>query len=97
MPSETRATRLLADADITSQAGRRPNGRRIYDEAVREALIVAWKASDRICGKRLKAVLPRIVAAMERDGYRALDPFVGEHLLGISAATTDRLLKPIRQ
>ena len=58
------ATRLLADADIASQAGPRPNGRRIYDEAVREALIVAWEASDRICGKRLKAVLPRLVAAI---------------------------------
>ena len=31
-----------------------PRGRRIYDEAVRQALIVAWEASDRICGKRLK-------------------------------------------
>ena len=25
--------------------------RRVYDEAVREALIVLWEASDRICGK----------------------------------------------
>ena len=30
-------------------------GRRIYDEAVRQALIVVWETSDRICGKRLKA------------------------------------------
>ena len=36
-------------------------GRRIYDEAVREALIVVWEASDRICGKRLKAVLPSLI------------------------------------
>ena len=27
--------------------------RRIYDEAVREAVILTWEASDRICGKRL--------------------------------------------
>ena len=33
-------------------------GRHIYDEAVREAVIVAWEASDRICGKRFKAALP---------------------------------------
>jgi hypothetical protein len=33
----------------------RPVGKRIYDEAVKEALIVLWEASDRICGKRLKA------------------------------------------
>ena len=32
--------------------------RRTYDEAVRQALIVLWEAADRICGKRLKAVLP---------------------------------------
>ena len=33
-------------------------GRRIYDEAVREALTVVWEAADRICGKRLRTVLP---------------------------------------
>ena len=33
-------------------------GRRIYDESVRQALIVVWEAADRICGKRLKAALP---------------------------------------
>ena len=30
----------------------------LYDEAVRAALIVLWEASDRICGKRLRAPLP---------------------------------------
>ena len=29
-------------------------GRKIYSEAVREALVVLWEAADRICGKRLK-------------------------------------------
>ena len=38
--------------------GKQAEGRRIYDEAVREAVIVVWEASDRICGKRLKAALP---------------------------------------
>ena len=32
---------------------------RIYGEAVKEALIVLWEASDRICGKRLKVLLPQ--------------------------------------
>ena len=40
--------------------------RRTYDEAVREALIVLWEAADRICGKRLKAALPDLVASLER-------------------------------
>ena len=70
--------------------------RRIYDEAVREAVIVAWKASDRLCGKRLKAVLPHLVESMERHGHLDLDLEVRERLLAASAATLDRLLKPIR-
>ena len=48
-------------------------GRRIYDEAVREAVILVWEASDRICGKRLKAALPHLVESMERHGYLDLD------------------------
>jgi hypothetical protein len=27
----------------------------LYDEAVQAALIVLWEASDRVCGKRLRA------------------------------------------
>ena len=71
-------------------------GQRIYDEAVREAVIVAWEATDRICGKRLKAALPHLVESMERHGHLDLDPEVRERLLAASAATLDRLLKPVR-
>ena len=74
-----------------------PKGRRIYDEAVRQALIVVWEASDRICGKRLKAALPSMVESLERHGHLALDPDVRDRLLSASAATLDRLLKPIRE
>ena len=70
-------------------------GRRIYDEAVREAVIVVWDASDRICGKRPKAGLPTFVDSMERRGHLSLDPVVRERLLSASTATLDRLLKPI--
>ena len=76
--------------------GKQVVGRRIYDEAVREAVIVVWEASDRICGKRLKAALPNLVNSMERHGHLSLDLFVRKHLLSASAATLDRLLKPIR-
>ena len=71
-------------------------GRRIYDEAVREAAILVWEASDRICGKRLKAALPHLVESMERHGHLDLDPEVRARLLIASAATLDRLLKPVR-
>ena len=74
-----------------------PKGRRIYDEAVRQVLIVVWEASDRICGKRLKAALPSMVESLERHGHLALDPDVRDRLLSASAATLDRLLKPIRE
>ena len=46
---------------LTTQATSEPKTRvvrRVYYEAVKEALIVLWEASDRICGKRLKALLP---------------------------------------
>ena len=76
--------------------GKQALGRRIYDEAVREAVIVVWEASDRICGKRLKAALPNFVDSMERHGHLSLDPAVRERLHSASAATLDRLLKPIR-
>ena len=42
---------------------------RIYDEAVQQALIVLWEASDRLCGKRLKAAIPILISAMERHGH----------------------------
>ena len=70
--------------------------RRIYSEAVREALVVRWAAAGRIRGKRLKAVLPDLIAAMERHVHLALDPLIPQHLLTISPATIDRLLRPIR-
>ena len=71
-------------------------GQRIYNEAVREAVIVIWEAADRICGKRLKGALSHLVESMERHGHLELDPEVRTRLLSASAATLDRLLKPIR-
>ena len=71
-------------------------GRRIYDESVRQALIVVWEAADQICGKRPKAALPHLVESIERHGHLDLDPRVRQRLLSASAATLDRLLQPIR-
>jgi hypothetical protein len=52
------AMRVLRDGRTGSRHGLRP-GRRVYGEAVGEAIILLWEASDRVCGKRLKALLPR--------------------------------------
>lgn len=68
----------------------------IYDQAVREALVVVWETGDRICGKRLKAVLPSLVQSLERHGHLSLDEEVRERLLRVSASTIDRLLAPVR-
>ena len=46
------AIRLLG-AKHGKDSGERRRPRPRYDEAVREALIALWEASDRICGKRL--------------------------------------------
>jgi hypothetical protein len=65
---------------------------RLYHEAVHQALTVLWEASDRICGKRLRVLIPVLIDAMERHGHLALDPVVRSRLLDVSAATIDRLL-----
>ena len=90
------AIRILAGSDGEREQQPSLAGRGIYDEAVREAVIVVWEASDRICGKRLKAALPYLVESMERHGHLQLDSLVRERLLTASASTLDRLLKPIR-
>ncbi len=68
----------------------------LYDEAVRQALIVLWEASDRICGKRLRPLLPLLITALEGHGHLQLDDVVRGKLLRVSAATIDRLLAPAR-
>ena len=88
--------RLLGQAGDDGEQQPTVKGRRIYDEAVRQAVIVVWEAADRICGKRLKAALPHLVESMERHGHLDLDPGVRQRLLADSAATLDRLLQPIR-
>ena len=49
-----------------------------------------------MCGKRLKALLPILVPALERHGHLSLDPGVRERLMAVSAATIDRRLAPAR-
>ena len=75
------------------QTRRRPP---LYDEAARAALIVLWEASDRICSKRLKALLPILLAALERNGHLKLDEAIRPKILSMSAATIDRLLRTPR-
>jgi len=89
------AERLLRREHAVDRSRPRP-GRRIYDEAVREALVVLWEAGDRICGKRLKPLIPLLIPAMERHGHLVLDETVRLRICEISAATIDRVLAPVR-
>lgn len=42
----------------------KPGPQRRYDDDVHAALILLWEAADRICGKRLKALIPTLIDSM---------------------------------
>ncbi|MGD0636309.1 MAG: transposase [Beijerinckiaceae bacterium] len=89
------AMRLLRGPAPRAPSPERPERRR-YGPIIREALISLWEASDRICGKRLKPLLPILVASMESHGHLVLDALVRDQLLQMSAATIDRALRDTR-
>ncbi len=55
-----------------------------------------WEASDRVCSKRLRPLVPILLEAMERHGHLQLAPEVRTSVLAMSAATIDRMLREIR-
>jgi hypothetical protein len=69
---------------------------RHYGSDVREALIVLWEASERLCSKRLKPLIPVLLPALERHGRLAPDDVLHDKLLTVSSATIDRLLTEVR-
>jgi hypothetical protein len=75
----------------------KPGPQRRYDDEVRAALIILWEAGDRICGKRLKALIPTLIDSMTRHGHMTLSKDVRQRLNQISAATIDRLLRDVRE
>jgi hypothetical protein len=89
------AIRLLASVDERPSVQARRTYHR-YDADVREALTVLWEASDRICSKRLKPLVPVLLPALERHGQLAICPKVRALLLAISPASMDRLLSEVR-
>ena len=90
------AMRVLRGGQAQRRSALRPERRR-YDDAARDALVVIWEASDRLCGKRLKPLAPVLVEAMERHGHLQLAPEIRMRLLAMSAATMDRALRELRE
>jgi Integrase core domain len=90
------AIRLLARPLSPPRALKRPR-ERVYGPAVQEALGVAWAATNYVCAKRLVPFLPELIPALERHDRLALTPEMRIQLLALSAATADRLLRPLRQ
>jgi len=91
------ALRLLgAQHQRGKKAARKPGPISRYDtpELV-ETLRTIWMASDQLCGKRLQAALPLWLPHYETS-FHALSADMLTMLGSISAATIDRLLKPIR-
>src|ERR1035441_482347 len=84
--SAIRVLNAEADPEPPMKRAGRP---KIYDQAVQQALVTLWETSDRVCGKRLKALLPVLLAALEKHGHMAVDPAVKTSLLALSAATMD--------
>ena len=75
---------------------RRPGRKPIYaSPELLTALKRIWFASDQMCSKKLKAAIPLWLPFYETV-YKALTPETQERLLAVSAATIDRLLKPVR-
>ena len=66
------------------------------EDTSRNALIALWEASDRVCGKRLVAMIPALLPALERHGR--LQPTNEDRglLLSVSAATIDRMLVDVK-
>ena len=90
------AIRILNGATCPDDGHRGRSRPRVYDEAARQALIVLWEASDRVCGTRLRALFPLLLPALERNGHLSLDAAIRPKLMGMSASTIDRLLREIR-
>ncbi len=85
--------RFVADVGLQARRGRQP----VYDAPVLKALKSLWAIMDCLCGKRLKAILPEVIVALERHREIRLSAPVRRKLLAISPATIDRLLAPSRR
>jgi hypothetical protein len=71
--------------------------KRYTDPMLLECLEILLKASNLVCSKRLKALIPLWLPHFTPSFKISLPPAVQQQLLKISAATIDRLLQPARR
>ena len=98
--SRDRAARLLCQPIKSKKVLPKKNNRgkkREYNIMVVKALEKLWSLMDFACGKRLKEGIIPMVDALERHGEMFLDEKTKEKLFKVSAATIDRLLKPMKE
>jgi hypothetical protein len=90
------AVRALRQRVVTAEARVPRERKRRYGTTIKDALTALWEASDRVCGKRLVAMIPILLPALEQHGRLQLSE--GEHgqLLAVSAATIDRMLGDVK-
>jgi hypothetical protein len=60
--------------------------RRRYGATIKDAMTALWEASDRVCGKRLKVMIPTLLPALEQHGR-----------LKLGLADRDRVLRSAPQ
>src|ERR1700756_1175283 len=69
---------------------------RRYGATIKDALTALWEASDRVCGKRLKVMIPILLPALEQHGRLKLGKGDCDHFLAVNAATIDRVLGDVK-
>jgi hypothetical protein len=90
-----RALRLRATVGPSEVEAPQERKRR-YGATIKDAMTALWEASDRVCGKRLKVMIPTLLPALEQHGRLRLGQADRDRVLAISAATIDRLLVDVK-
>jgi Integrase core domain len=87
-----RSRATVGPGEVEAQQERK----RRYGATIEDAMTALWEASDRVCGKRLKVMIPTLLPALEQHGRLQLGQADRDRVLAISAATIDRLLVDVK-
>jgi hypothetical protein len=86
------AVRALGVRSTTIVLNRPRRRKPTYGSIIKDAVVALWEASDRVCGKRLKVMIPTLLPALERHGRLELSKADRALVLEVSATTIDRQL-----